>query len=259
MVTDLRHALRLLLNAPGFTTIVVLVLTLGIGANTAIFSVVNGVLLKPLPFADAGRLVAIDTTVRNEPDDTAYPDFLDWRAQATSFDRMAAYATAGATLTGRGEAAGLPIAVVTADLLPMLGVPPVIGRVFTPEDDARGAPRVAVISEGLWEHRFSRSPAIVGTRVMLDGDAFEVVGVMPASFEFPFDAADPVQVWMPMLASRFATQWADQRSAGFLKAIGHLRPGAELTTAQAELATIAARLAATYPRNAARGIIARPF
>src|SRR5215208_6502125 len=100
MITDLRHALRLLLKSPGFTLIVVVVLTLGIGANTAIFSIVNGVLLEPLPFADAARLVAIDTTVRNEPDNTAYLDFLDWRAQATTIDRMAAYATAAVTLTG---------------------------------------------------------------------------------------------------------------------------------------------------------------
>src|SRR5215208_4315687 len=151
MITDLRHALRLLLKAPGFTAIVVVVLTLGIGANTAIFSIVNGVLLKPLPFADAHRLVAIDTTVRNEPDDTAYLDFLDWRAEATSFDRMAGYATAAATLTGQGDAASLPMAVVTADLLPMLGVAPLRGRVFKPEDDAHGAERTVVISEGLWQ------------------------------------------------------------------------------------------------------------
>src|SRR6478735_2241074 len=115
MFSDFRLALRLLFKAPGFTAIVVAVLTLGIGANTAVFSIVDGVLLKPLPFADAGRLVAIDTTVRNEPDDTAYLDFLDWRTQATTIDRMAAYATAATTLTGRGEAASIPMAVVTPD------------------------------------------------------------------------------------------------------------------------------------------------
>ena len=138
MFTDLRYAIRLLSKAPGFTLIVVLVLTLGIGANTAIFSIVNGVLLKPLPFADADRLVAIDTTVRNEPDNSAYLDFLDWRAQATTIDRMAACATAATTLTGRGEAASIPTAVVTADLFPLLGVAPIQGRILLPEDDARG-------------------------------------------------------------------------------------------------------------------------
>src|SRR4051812_6639297 len=104
MFSDLRHSVRLLLKAPGFTVLVVVVLMLGIGANTAIFSIVNGVLLKPLPFADASRLVAIDTTVRNEPDDTAYLDFVDWRSQSTTIDRMAAYAAVAVTLTGRGEA-----------------------------------------------------------------------------------------------------------------------------------------------------------
>src|SRR6185436_1295983 len=153
MFTDLRYAIRLLLKSPGFTIVVVSVLALGIGANTAVFSIVNGVLLKPLPFADAGRLVAIDTTVRNEPDDSAYLDFLDWRAQATTIDRMAAYATAASTLTGRGEAASIPLAVVTSDLFPMLGVAPIQGRVLRPEDDARGATRTAVISERLWEHQ----------------------------------------------------------------------------------------------------------
>jgi putative ABC transport system permease protein len=261
MFTDLRYALRLLLKAPGFTAIVVLVLTLGIGANTAIFSIVNGVLLKPLPFADAAQLVAIDTTVRNEPDDTAYLDFLDWRAQATTIDRMAAYATAAVTLTGRGEAASIPTAVVTADLFPLLGVAPIQGRVLTPADDARGATRTAVISETLWAQRFSRDPSIVGRAVVLDGDPIVVAGVMPARFEFPFDAENPPQIWMPIMASRFSLQWADQRGASFLKAIGHLRSGARLPAAQAELSEIAARVNAANPQDgrSARGVIIRPF
>ena len=260
MLTDVRQAVRLLGRTPGFTIIVVLVLTLGIGANTAIFSIVNGVLLEPLPFTAADRLVAIDTTVKNEPDDTAYLDFLDWRAQATtSFDRIAAYATAAATLTGRGDAASLPLAVVSADLFPLLGVVPIQGRVFRAEDDARGAARTAVISEGLWERRFSRDPSIVGSAITLDGDAVTVIGVMPAGFEFPFDAEDPTDVWMPIMASRFAAQWADQRGASFLKALGRLRPGTGVAAAQAELATVAARIAQENPRNGTRGVLVRPF
>src|SRR3954466_3812951 len=112
MFTDLRQALRLLLKSPGFSALIVVVLALGIGANTAIFSIVNGVLLKPLPFVEASRLVALDTTVRNEPDDSAYLDILDWRAQSTTVADIAAYATAAVTLTGRGEAASIPTAVV---------------------------------------------------------------------------------------------------------------------------------------------------
>ena len=114
MFTDFRQAFRLLVKAPGFSSLVIAVLAIGIGATTAIFSIVNGVLLKPLPFADAAHLVAIDTTVRNEPDDSAYLDVLDWRAQSTTVDRIAAYATAAITLTGHGEAASIPIAVSTS-------------------------------------------------------------------------------------------------------------------------------------------------
>jgi putative ABC transport system permease protein len=261
MFTDLRHALRLLLKTPGFTAIVVVVLALGIGANTAIFSIVNGVLLEPLPFADAGRLVAIDTTVRNEPDDTAYLDFLDWRSQAQTIDRMAAYATAAVTLTGRGEAASIPTAVVTADLFPLLGIAPIQGRILIPADDARGATRTAVISETLWAQRFSRDPSVVGQAVMLDGDPIVIAGVMPARFEFPFDAENPPQIWMPIMASRFSQQWADQRGASFLKAIGHLRSGANVAAAQAEMTAVAARVNAANPQEgrSARGVLIRSF
>jgi putative ABC transport system permease protein len=259
MFTDLRYAARLLAAAPGFTVIVVLVLTLGIGANTAIFSILNGVLLEPLPFADAARLVAIDTTVRNEPDDTAYLDFLDWQKQATTIDRMAAYASAAATLTGTGEAVSIPLAVVTHDLFPLLGVAPIQGRVFGPADDARGAPRTAVISDGLWTRQFSRDPAIIGSTVRLDGDAVTLVGVMPAGFEFPFDAEDPTDIWMPVMASRFAAQWADERGASFLKALGRLRSGVEVPAAQAELSAIAAHIDQANPRNGSRGIVVRRF
>src|SRR5262245_32688450 len=147
MAPDFRQALRTLTKSPGFSALVVAVLAIGIGANTAIFSIVNGVLLKALPFADASRLVAVDTTVRGEPDNTSYPDFVDWRAQAASFDKLAVFTGAGVTLTGVGEAKGLPVTIVSSDLLSLLGVSPLRGRLFGPEDDAAGAPRQAVISE----------------------------------------------------------------------------------------------------------------
>src|SRR4051794_17942222 len=156
MFTDLRQALRLLLKSPGFSALIVIVLALGVGANTAIFSIVNGVLLKPLPFADGSRLVAIDTTVRNEPDDSAYLDVVDWRAQSNTVEQITAYATAAVTLTGHGEAASIPMAVVTPDLFALLGVAPIAGRVLAPTDDAHGAERTAVISETLWSRYFAR-------------------------------------------------------------------------------------------------------
>jgi len=259
MFTDFRQALRLLLKSPGFSALIVIVLALGIGANTAIFSIVNGVLLKPLPFLDAARLVAIDTTVRNEPDDSAYLDVLDWRAQSATVDHIAAYATAAVTLTGHGDATSIPMAVVTPSIFPLLGVAPIAGRVLAPSDDAHGAERTAVISETLWTRAFARDPVVIGKTALLDGDPFVIVGVMPARFEFPFDAENPPQIWMPVLASRFSAQWADQRGASFLKAIGRLRAGVALPAAQAELSTIAARLDAANPRNGTHGIAVRPF
>jgi putative ABC transport system permease protein len=259
MFTDLRQALRLLLKSPGFSALIVVVLALGIGANTAIFSIVNGVLFKPLPFADAARLVAIDTTVRNEPDDSAYLDVLDWHAQASTVERIAGYATAAVTLTGRGEAVSVPMAVVTPDIFPLLGIAPIAGRVLSPSDDLHGAERTAVISETLWTRSFGRETSIIGKPALLDGDPIVIVGVMPARFEFPFDAENPSQIWMPVLASRFSAQWADQRGASFLKAVGRLRPGIALPAAQSELSAIAARIDAANPRNGTHGIVVRPF
>ena len=259
MFTDLRQARRLLLTSPGFSALIVIVLALGIGANTAIFSIVNGVLLKPLPFAEASRMVAIDTTVRNEPDDSAYLDVVDWRAQSGTVDHIAAYATAAITLTGHGEAASIPMAVVTPDLFPLLGVPPIAGRVLGPGDDKHGAERTAVISETLWTRSFARDASIIGKPALLDGDPIVIVGVMPARFEFPFDTENPPQIWMPVLASRFSARWADQRGASFLKAAGRLRPGVALPAAQSELSAIAARIDAANPRNGTHGIVVRPF
>jgi putative ABC transport system permease protein len=259
MFTDFRQALRLIVKSPGFSSLIVIVLALGIGANTAIFSIVNGVLLKPLPFADASRLVALDTTVHHEPDDSAYLDVIDWRAQSQTVEHIAAYATAAVTLTGRGEAASIPMAVVTPEIFPLLGVAPIAGRVLAPADDLHGAERTAVISDALWTRTFARDAAIVGSRVRLDGDAIVIVGVMPAGFEFPFDSENPPQIWMPILASRFSAQWADQRGASFVKGLGRLRPGIGLAAAQAELTAVAARVDAANPRDAGRGIVVRPF
>ena len=262
MHTDLRQALRTLLKSPGFSALVVVVLAVGIGANTAIFSIVNGVLLRPLPFPHADRLVAVDTTTRNQPDDTSYPDFLDWHAQAKAFERLAVYSTAAVTLTGSGPAISVASGIVTSDLFEMLGVAPVRGRLFTSNDDKRGAARTVIVSDALWSSRFSRDAGIVGRSIVIDAEPFTVVGVMPSSFEFPFDAEDPPQLWMPVYASRFAAQWADQRNASFLKGLGLLRQGVAPQAAQAELVTIEELIVAKTDRSESRGarsVIVRPF
>lgn len=249
MVHDFKHAIRTLIKTPGFTAIVVVVLALGIGANTAIFSIVDGVLLKSLPFADPSRLVAIQSRSGHESDGSgSFPDFADWKAQSSAIDRMAGYASGSVNITGQGEATSLPVAFVTPDLLPLLGAAPLMGRTFRAEDDRKGAAGVAVISESLWVHRFSHNPAIIGRGVTLDGQAFTVIGVMPAAFQFPIQA-DRVDVWLPTGANALIAQWKDLRGARFMYALGHLRQGATIEQAQSELTTISARLAAAYPKS----------
>jgi putative ABC transport system permease protein len=260
MFTDLRQAVRTLRKSPGFCALVVLVLAVGIGANTAIFSIVDGVLLKPLPFAHADRLVAVDTTLKGEPDDTAYLDFVDWRTETKTLDRLAAYTGAAATVTGpEGPALSVPIAIFTSDLLPMLGAQPQLGRVFTQDDDKKGAPRTVILSDTLWSTRFNRARDIVGRLIVIDADPFEVVGVMAPDFQFPIDAEDPAQLWMPVYASRFAAAWADQRGAGFMKAIGLLKSGLRPEAVQAELAPLEERIDKGSGRTGARSVMVRPF
>jgi len=196
---DVRFAFRSLAKSPGFTTVVLLTLALGIGANTAIFSVVNAVLLRPLPFAAPDRLVSVVSTRRgNVPDNASYPDFADWRAQSHAFSQMAAYDTDNFTLTGRGEALHIQGAVVSADLFSLLGVRPALGRTFRPDEDklpaANGAFAI-ILSHPLWRDHFGSDPGIVGRTIEIDDRNFTVVGVMPAGFQFPIQG-EPVDFWM---------------------------------------------------------------
>ena len=158
------QSLRTLLKSPGFGALVVVVLAVGIGANTAIFSIVNGVLLKPLPFAEPQALVSVESTVQGEPDDASYPDFQDWRTQATTFEKLAVYAGNGSTLTGVGDAAGLDTCVVSGDALALLGVAPLRGRLLTADDDKPGAPRTVVLAEASWASTFHATPASSAVR-----------------------------------------------------------------------------------------------
>jgi putative ABC transport system permease protein len=249
MVTDLRQAFRTLTTSKGFSALVIGVLAVGIGANAAIFSVVNGVLLKPLPFTDSARLVAVLDVLRGEEQpDCAFPDYLDWRAQSKTMDGMAAYVGTGATMTGQGEATSLQVATATSDLFALLGPRPLAGRTLTSTDDRKDAEPVVVISEATWEHRFGRRPSIVGESIRLDGKPFTIVGVMPRAFQFPFQA-EPVEAWLPIGAVSLISQWMEQRGAHFIHVLGHLAPGVSLEQANAELQTISSRLAATYPKT----------
>ena len=232
---DLRHAFRALRKSPGFAAVAILTLGLGIGANTAIFSVVQNVLLRPLPYRDPSALVQIWNTylpqfpkVPNSPG-----DFQDFRRQASSFSDMAAFVDIpqGFNLTGEGEPQRLEARYATSGFFPLLGVKPVAGRTFTPEEDKPGASHVVMLSHRLWQSRFGSDPAIVGRMLMLDGRGYMLAGVLPATFRM----APTTDIWMP------TGQYGDDPTSHLhhdFNIVARLKPGATLSQAQAELSTL---------------------
>ncbi len=241
---DLRYALRMLFKNPGFTAVAVLTLALGIGANTAIFSVVNTVLLQPLPYKDPDRLVMVweDSTKAGFPRDTpAAANYINWRDQNQVFEGMAAIADTSLNLTGVGEPERIDGRRVSANLFPLLGVEPRLGRAFSPEEDQPGANRVVIISHGLWQRRFASDTNIIGSPIALNGESHTVVGVMPPNFQFP---AREVELWVPIA---FTAREAASRGNHYLEVVARIKPGITLEQAQAEMETIAARLEQQYP------------
>jgi putative ABC transport system permease protein len=240
---DLHYGARILLKKPGFTSIAVLTLALGIGANTAVFSVIDSVLLRELPYADADRLVMIwetHPTVHGQVG--TYPDFLDWRAQSQSFQGMAAFSnkTYGkAELTSQGETFEVRGTLVSSDMFPLLGIKPIIGRNFLPEEDRSTANRVAILSRDLWQRKFSGDPDIVGKTIQLDRTNFTVVGVMGE--QFPLDT----DFWLPL--SHLDQNNISNRMYHSVRAIGRLKPGVIIDQARKELETIEERLQRLYP------------
>src|SRR5262245_18206992 len=194
---DLRYGARRLVKQPGFTLIAVLTLALGIGANTAIFSVVNTALLQPLPFQEPERLARIwRASAEDERGACSYPDFADLRARQTVFERMAAWRNGDYTLTGKGEPIILRGVVVTADLFPLLGAAPQLGRSFTPAEAQAGI-RAAILSHSLWRQRFNADPNVLGQSININSLSYDVVGVMPAGFAFPVQNA-PTDLWLSL-------------------------------------------------------------
>ena len=243
---DLRFALRILLKNPGFTLVAVFALALGIGANTAIFSVVNSVLLRPLPYKDPERLVMVweDASKTGHPRDTpAAGNYSDWRDQNQVFEGMAAYSDESFNLTGAGDPERLEGIRVSSNLFPLLGVEPQVGRVFTAAEDQPNTQRVVLLSYGLWQRRFGGDPNIVGKPLTLNSESYQVVGVMPARFQFP---TNDNQIWVPIA---FTSEEAADREVKFLEVIARLKPGITLAQAQAEMTTIAARLQQQYPET----------
>jgi putative ABC transport system permease protein len=241
---DTRYALRVLGRGRGFVAIAVLTLALGVGANTAIFSVVRGVLLRALPYPEPERLVAVQSVIRGSPAAVSPPDFVDWRAQAKSFSGLAAYFLSTTNLTGTGEPERLTQARVSANFFDILGVRPSRGRGFLPGEDALAAPRVAILSDGLWRRRFGADPSVVGRTIRLDDFPTTVIGIAPPELKLPVG----VDLW---LTTRFAARDIDPRARGarWIAVIGRLASGATLATARAEMDAIAERLALADPRH----------
>jgi predicted permease len=257
---DLKYGARTLLKSPGFTAVAVLAVALGVGANTAIFSVVNTVLLRALPYENSERLVSLYTgsgpSVPGGP--LSYPDLLDYRAQAKSLEYVAGYQGVGTVMSlGRGdEPERVRGTEVMADLFPALGARPALGRVFTREEDAEGGPKVIVISDGFWRRRFGSDPNVVGreVRVGLSGRAVTVIGVMPPGFKFPPDVSEALDYYTPFVAENAKPNADSMKNRGsvFIPTVAKLRDGATAEQAASEVETIANRVAAEYPDTSAR-------
>ncbi len=245
---DLRQAGRALRRAPGFTITAVLVLALGIGLNATVFSVLRGVVLKPLPYPDPAALVKVYSSNPKDgwPLFSVSPaDFYDWSRESKAFRSMMAWDAYHAAATGMGPAEQVPVVAVTSGFQAVTGVAPMMGRGFAvPEFDA-GAPLVALLSYDTWVHQFGRDAAVLGKRWILDGESYEIVGVMPKGFEFPIGQTS---AWVPFHTPK---DYASQRGGHYLDVAGRLAGGATATGAKSELVTLAARIAKEFPKSSA--------
>ncbi len=252
LLQDLRYGLRMLARSPGFTAAAVLTLALGIGANTAVFSVVNTVLLKPLPYAEPERLVRVEsmwTRGTPTPNPLSYPDFFDFRAQNHVFDHLITSRDTNLALTGVGTPTQLDAEMVTWDMFQALGIQPELGRGFLQSEEAAGT-HVAVLSHTLWQSRFGSDPSILGRTITLDRKPYTVIGVAPPGFAFPVDEPS-IQFWTTIAtdleAPPGATPVTAQRGAHMLTALGRLKRGIGIQQARADLDVIAHALAKQYP------------
>ena len=242
LAQDVRYALRQLRRSPGFAAVAIVTLALGIGANTAIFSVVNTVLLRPLPYRNADRLVMVwgyDRPRGFDTDQVSPPDLRDWQSQNHVFESMAGSTDVMYTLTGAGEPAPIIGYEFSAEYFHILGVAPLVGRTFAPEEEQPGKNHVVVLGYRLWQSRFGGDRSLVGKSITLDGSPYSVVGVMPPAFP---DAT--TQLWTPLIIPHEAVQ---DRNYRFLRVIARLKPAVTFQQAQTEMSTIAGRLAAAYP------------
>jgi putative ABC transport system permease protein len=246
---DVRYGLRMLAKNPGFTAIAVITLALGIGANTAIFSVVNAVLLRPLPYPHSDRLVFLAESSQQIPDmSISMADFSDWRATNTVFESTVAYQTNSVTLTGNGQPEELQMRLITAGLFPTFGVRPIFGRPLAPEDDKVGAQPVVMLSDTFWANKFARDPNVIGKQLTLDGEAFTVIGVLPSSrFHESWRQLDVfTSLWR--MEDQLGGPNRREEHPG-IYAYARLKPGVTVEQARAQLVTIAARLTQQFPKS----------
>ena len=249
-VQDVRHAFRSLAKTPGVTAVTILTFALGIGANTAVFSVVDAVLLRPLTYTDPERIVVLHETVPQLGRiPVGIPEFDEWRATATSFEQMALMAVAPVILSGTGEPEQLEAARVSANLFPMLGIEPVLGRTFSVDEEVLGRHRVAVLSDGLWRRRFGSDVSIIGRAITLNDEPFVIAGVLPPEFRFPrleqvFVAGIPggqPELWLPFAVTK------PERTENSFAALAKLKHGVTVDQASAELGMIQRRFAQRMP------------
>ena len=249
VLQDLRHAARMLLRTPVFTLVIIFTLAVGVGANTAMFSVVNAVLLQPLPFEDADRIVDVNEVEKRDRSRGAIaaPNFLDWRAQARSFAAMSVYAVRNMNVASAGgEPERLPGAFTSTSFFDVLGVRPILGRTFLPSEAEPGQANAVVLGYGLWQRRFGGAPTVIGQTLRINGEAFTVVGVMPATVNFPARA----ELWLPSTHDLPPLGDGDprqNRGMHYLRGVARLQAGVSLDAANAELTTIGDQLARAYP------------
>src|SRR5688500_10689564 len=255
---DLRYSLRMLRKHPGFSLTVIVTLALGIGANTTIFSVVNAVLMEPLPYTEPDRLVRLwesnPAQARTEAA-VSVPNFQDWQSQQSVFEQLAASELTTFNLTGSGEPQRIPAARITANLIPMLGVTPLVGRSFLPEEEKGGHNRVALLSHALWQRQFGSDQSLVNKTILLDGESYTVIGIMPREFQFTGR-----QLWAPLVLDPAREPWRADRANRNLAVFGRLKPDVKLDQAMAEMDVLARRLQEQHPEsNAGWGLRLRTF
>jgi predicted permease len=244
---DIRYGIRMVVKSPGFAAIAILTLALGIGANTALFSVVNGVLLNPLPYEQPDRLVAIYAKTKEFAHSSiSYPNFLDWVREQHSFSSLAAFRPEDYNLTGMGEPERVKAEMVSAEFFTVLGVNPVVGRIFHHEEDQVGAQPVALISGGFWKRKFGSSPDAMGKTLVLNGVGYTIVGVIPADFRYQSGNFHQSDVYVP-LGQWNDTTFRDRRTGMGMDAVARLKPGVTLDQAHADMDAVAQHLAQIYP------------